>query len=243
MKFNYSIAEHTFELVSEKEQVHSFFAGYRTNDAPEFSISVGQADIEREKEKLSKSKFDPNAGDVRIGDVSFELVAIYRALCERLVENDILLFHSSAISIDGEAVLFTAPSGVGKSTQSRLWKEYFGDRVTIINDDKPLLKISDGKAVVYGTPFSGKSHLHINTSADVKAIVVLHQDSENNIRRLSRDEAFALLLKQAHRPEPVPKLFKALELVSALANCDVYSLGCNISYDAVRLVYKTIFGG
>ena len=73
--------------------------------------------------------------------------------------------------MDGEAYIFTAVSGTGKSTHAMLWREVFGERVRMINDDKPLIRITpEGKAVVYGTPWDGKHHLSKNSAFPLKAI-------------------------------------------------------------------------
>lgn len=69
-----------------------------------------------------------------------ETLAVYRKIVTRLVFSDILLIHGSAIAVDGKAYLFTAPSGTGKSTHTRMWREYFKDRAVMVNDDKPLNK-------------------------------------------------------------------------------------------------------
>ena len=152
-----------------------------------------------------------------------------------------ILFHSSALEIDGKAVLFTAPSGIGKSTHASLWRRCFGKRVRMINDDKPLLKI-DNNVTIFGTPYGGKDNLQNNISSTAVAIVVLHQASENSITKLSAEEAFPLLLNQTYRSSTIEGMTKTLPLVDTLSHLPVYSLGCTISDEAVMLVYNTLFG-
>ncbi len=82
---------------------------------------------------------------------------------------DTVLFHGSALAIDGDGYLFTAKSGTGKSTHTRLWRERFGDRVVMINDDKPLLHIDAGSVIAYGTPWNGKHRLGTNASVPLRA--------------------------------------------------------------------------
>ena len=201
-------------------------------------IAVSKEDIQRENE---------DGGMWSAGYL--ESLAIYRKICERLLDEDIILFHCSAMELDGKAYLFTAPSGTGKSTHTRLWREVFGDRVTMINDDKPLLHISKGKtdgAVqsamvrVYGTPYAGKDGLQTNTSAPVAAIVILHQATENTIERLSERVAYPTLLNQTYRRNDPAGMMKTLELVGVLAKLPLYSLGCTISEEAVMMAYQRI---
>ncbi len=209
------------------------FRDYKTDEQAEFIITTEQADIDFERSRATSDGFS---------DSYLETLAVYRKLCEKLIEDDIVLFHCSALEIDGTAYLFTAPSGTGKSTHTRLWREYFGSRVTMINDDKPLLKIDDNKITVYGTPYGGKDRIQTNTSAKVGGIVILHQAKENTIRRITPKEAYPMLFNQTHRPSDISKLTRTMELVQAIAKLPIYSLGCNISSEAVELCYNSLTG-
>ena len=171
-----------------------------------------------------------------------ESLAIYRKISHKFLEHDILLFHCSALEIDGKAVLFTAPSGTGKSTHARLWREHFPDRVRTINDDKPLLKIDGQSIEVYGTPYGGKDGLQKNISAPAAAIVILEQGKENEICRLTMKEAYPMLLNQTYRRKDAEGLIRTMDLVGSVARIPVYHLSCNISEEAVELVYKTLKG-
>ena len=169
-----------------------------------------------------------------------ESLAIYRKICEYLLDDDIILFHCSALELDGKAYLFTAPSGTGKSTHARLWRERFGERVTMINDDKPLLEVRDSGITVYGTPFAGKENLQTNTSAPVAGIVILHQAPENSIRRMTPREAYPMLLNQTYRRKDPEGMIRTLDLVQKVSELPIYSLGCTISQEAVELAYRAL---
>ena len=95
-----------------------------------------------------------------------------------------VLLHSSFIKYKDSAILFTAPSGVGKSTQARLWCELEG--AELINGDKSAVYTDE----VCGIPFSGSSGVQLNKSAPPRAIVYLAQAKENSIKRLYGKEAF-----------------------------------------------------
>lgn len=227
--FNAEIAEHVITIDNKYDYIRDYFSGYITDKPSDFTVCVSDEEIAAE-----------NTDDLDWSSAYLETLAIYRKICEKLLDDDLILFHSSALSIDGQAVLFTAPSGTGKSTHARLWREHFGDRVTMVNDDKPLLKIADD-ITVYGTPYGGKDNLQINTSAPVKAVVILHQAKENTVRRLSANEAYPTLLSQTYRVSSIEGMTKTMPLVGKLSHIPVYSLGCDISYDAVELVYNEIF--
>ena len=83
------------------------------------------------------------------------------------------LLHASAVVIDNKAYLFSADSGTGKSTHTKLWQKCFGDKALIINDDKPAIKIENGICYAYGTPFSGKTDENLNMKFPLQAICLL----------------------------------------------------------------------
>lgn len=173
-------------------------------------------------------------------DAYLESLAVYRKICERLLEENILLFHCSALCMDGQAYLFTAPSGTGKSTHARLWRERFGHRVTMINDDKPLLEVGTDRVTVYGTPYAGKDGLQTNISAPVGGIIVLYQASDNVIQPMNAMQAYPILLNQTYRRQDPQGMIRTMDLVRQLAELPVYSLGCTISTEAVELAYQTL---
>lgn len=108
-----------------------------------------------------------------------------------LVQNQGVLFHCSYIELDGGAILFTAPSGVGKSTQAELWRKFRG--VKIINGDRAALRIRDDRVEAWGVPFSGSSGISHRSCLPVWAIVCLSQAPENTIRSLTGVRAFRML--------------------------------------------------
>lgn len=223
------IADHVFSIDTTYLPIRALFRDYLTPEPPEFTLSVSPEEIRAER---------PDGAPESLSQQ--ERLAIYRKLCEALLADDILLFHSSALAMDGKAILFAAPSGTGKSTHARLWRECFGGRVTMINDDKPLLKVREDAVTVYGTPYAGKEGLHANASAPVAAIVLLRQGPENLIKPLSPGEAFPRLLDQAYRPRDGAKLARTLPLVRRLASLPVYALECTISRAAAELVHTTL---
>ena len=111
-----------------------------------------------------------------------------------LLSKEVMILHSSFIIHNNESILFTAPSGTGKSTQASLWEKYKG--AEIINGDRSAIGTRNGEYFAYGLPFCGSSNICKNKEAPLKAIVVLKQAKENSVRRLSKIEAFKILLGQ-----------------------------------------------
>ena len=111
-----------------------------------------------------------------------------------LLSKEVMILHSSFIIHNNQSILFTAPSGTGKSTQASLWEKYKG--AEIINGDRSAIGTRNGEYFAYGLPFCGSSNICKNKEAPLKAIVVLKQAKENSVRRLSKIEAFKILLGQ-----------------------------------------------
>lgn len=223
MKFS----DYRLEPTDRERQM--FFEWY----GKEEPIFVTQEEIRQEQHQT----------DTVFSEAYLESLALYRKLLERMSLDDVMMFHCSALTLDGRAYLFTAPSGTGKSTHAGLWRKRFGERVVMVNDDKPLLGVRGEKIIVYGSPYSGKEQLQTNTAAPVDGIVVLYQNPENIIRPLDAREAFPHLLIQSHRPRNAEGMHHILDILNRMTGLPVYSLGCTISDEAVRMAYQALTGG
>ncbi len=108
-----------------------------------------------------------------------------------LLPYDRVFLHASAIIDEGEAILFTAPSGGGKSTQAALWESVFG--AEILNGDKAIIATGETPLAVYGGPIAGSSEIYKNKKAPIKAIVYVQKGSRNEVIRLDDRRAFMVL--------------------------------------------------
>ncbi len=131
------------------------------------------------------------AGDkVRFFCLNNSLMLLYAFSTANL---DTLMMHASVIRNGDEGFVFLGKSGTGKSTHSRLWLEHI-EGSELLNDDNPVVRIIDGKAIVYGTPWSGKTPCYRNEEALLKGIVKLEQAPRNQIKTLSLLQAYAIVL-------------------------------------------------
>jgi hypothetical protein len=209
-----------------------FAEQYRFEGKAEMTVSIHRKDIRLEKERGEKGDFP---------DWYYETLAIERKFSEKALSFGVLLFHSSAIAVDGQGYLFSAPSGTGKSTHARLWREMLKDRAVMINDDKPFVRVIDGKPYVYGSPWNGKHRLDSNLSAPIAGVCFLSQAAENAIRPLSAKEAFSFLSKQIFYPTQKKAWERTVLAVKQLSNAlPYYHLQCNISEEAAELSYRTM---
>ena len=145
--------------------------------------------------------------------------------------------------MDGVAYLFTAKSGTGKSTHTRLWREMFGDRAVMVNDDKPFLKFTEEGVIACGSPWNGKHGLGNNIMVPLKAICVLERGESNVITRIDPKDALQMLFQQSSRPMNRALMPKYMELVDRLANSvEFYRLKCNMDPDAAKISYEAMSG-
>jgi len=152
------------------------------------------------------------------------------------------VIHASAIAYENQGIIFSADSGTGKSTHTGLWKERFGDKLTIVNDDKPALRFYDDEPYIFGTPWSGKTDINSNIKMPLKAIVFIRRSEKNRIQRLNVRDSIFNLTRQIWRPsydETIGE--KTLDVIDRLIqSVPVYMLHCNISQEAVDTVYDEI---
>ena len=160
----------------------------------------------------------------------------------QLLSHQGMMLHSSAVVVDEKAYLFSAPSGTGKSTHTRLWQQIFGDKAQVINDDKPALRCIDGTWYAYGTPWCGKDGININTKAPVAGICFLKQAPENKIRRLNNAEAVQNIIWQTMRRFRLEaNLDRMLTNVDSLVrNIPVFELENRPEIEAAMLSYETM---
>ena len=235
----YRIADKVVEVNSLYEEIHEYCSDYLTDENADYSVAITQADIDYEREKSAREDEIEGIPTRQFSDSYLEELAVYRKIAKKMIDFNTILFHGSVIAVDGIGYLFTAKSGTGKSTHTRLWREYFGERAVMVNDDKPLLHISDSGVIVYGTPYNGKHRLGSNISVPLKAICILTRAADNRIEPITREQAYTMLLQQVYRPADTLKMIQTLSLVDRLADSvKLYRLGCNMDISAAKIAYE-----
>lgn len=239
MKDTYKIGGKIIEIESIYDEVHKLCKDYKYCGNIDFSVKTSQSDIDSEREKSVSEDLKEGIPTRLFSDSYLETLAVYRKIAERMIEFNTILFHGSAVAVDGAGYLFTAKSGTGKSTHTRLWREYFGKRAVMVNDDKPLLQITENGVYIYGTPWDGKHHLSSNISVPLKSICILNRGTENNICSITKSEAYPILLQQTHRPMNTEKMQSVFTLLDKMCeHLKLYRLECNMNPDAVITAYN-----
>ncbi len=151
-----------------------------------------------------------------------------------------MVIHASAIAWEDKGILFSAPSGTGKTTQANLWKQHYNARE--LNGDRPAMRLIDGQPWVFGSPWSGGRPVYLNESAPIKAIVLLEQAPENKVRELSPIESLPRIMPRCFLPYYDKELMKiALDnLEKIVLNTSIYLLQCRPDREAVELIKQCV---
>lgn len=238
-EFTIELAGIPIRIRCRYEENRKFFREYLSEKKPLVEVEAQDADLRRIQEKNDALSRAEGSGKEILHQAYLENNAIHEQIAEKLTEFQVLLLHGSALCMDGSACIFIASSGTGKSTHARLWRQTFGSRVWMINDDKPLLRMEEEKAVVYGSPWNGKHCLGSNACAPLKAVVHLMRDPQNSISPLPGARAYELLMKHAFWSEKPQVRWSILALQKKILECvDFYELHCNMSPEAARTAWE-----
>lgn len=240
-EFTVSLAGFPMRVICRHEENRAFLEDYLTDRAPLFTVEPTAADLEKARRGFVAAYGIDDGAETSFSERFLENNALHALIAERLATYDTLLFHGSALCMDGQAFVFTAPSGTGKSTHARLWRRVFGDRVWMINDDKPLLRLEEGGVRVYGSPWDGKHRLSRNASAPLRAILRLYRSPENRLAPMERADAFQTLLGQGFASETPDSARHILALKTRLLDSTAfYSLYCNMEPEAALCAWKGV---
>lgn len=229
----YRIADLNIGVENQCDFTKEYMKDYLVKDVDvDFIVTV--TDEMREHEKSIAVE--------KVPEPYYELTAVLRSICETVLnKHDGFFLHCSCLEYKGKAIVFTAKSGTGKSTHSRLWREILGDKVTMINDDKPIVRFINGEFIIYGTPWNGKHSLSNNIKAPIKAIYYLHQAKENKVERCDPINSISKLLSQTILPNNKENMHALLSMLEKLVtNTPMFDLYCDISKDAVQAVLNSL---
>ncbi len=232
--FKCRIAELVVEFHNRHAYVYDRCKSYLCDEreASDIVISLTEEEIARESDGVETRK------------EALEFLALYRKLCERIVDFDGFLMHGAAIEAFGTGYIFCAPSGTGKTTHISYWARLHGRSMSVINGDKPIIRIKDGQPTVYGTPWCGKEGLNKNASAPLRNLCFIHRAEENSTVKISTDEALYEIMGQILLPDDPRAMLRLLELVDILlTKCEKYNIFCNMSIDAARVAFDAMTKG
>lgn len=242
-EFTMKLAGKVIAVSANFPTTREFCREYLWDGTPDLTVTATAEDIAFERQKSEKEDELEGIAPRQFSDAYLETLSVYRKIACWMLRHSTILFHGSAIGLDGECCLFTAKSGTGKSTHTRLWREVFGSRTVMVNDDKPLLQITDSGVRVCGTPWNGKHKLGSNMDLPLRAICILERGTENLIREITPREAFPMLLQQSYRPKDRAAMAQLLDLLDRLmTHVKFYKLRCNMDPQAAVVSAAAMLG-
>ena len=223
------LAELNIGIKNKYDYIKAMCRDYITKDKADFCVSASDDEIRAEGKGTD---FDKGY---------LETLAIYRKIAEKVVEYNGFLLHGVVVEVNKCGIAFLAKSGVGKSTHAMLWKELLNDKLTIINGDKPLVRIIDGKLFAYGTAWAGKEQMHTNAKTELRKICFIERSEQNECILMKKDMVFERLIKQIYLPTDKSLVYLILGyLGTMIENCDFYLIKCNTDISSAKTAYEGI---
>ena len=238
-EFHIEIAGWTFYVNSLFESTRDYCKNYLTDRRADYAVTVTREDLIREQAALDAEAREEGLKRRKFTDPFLERAVIQRKIAELLLPHGIFLLHGSTVAVDGQAYLFTAKCGTGKSTHTKLWRQVFGDRAVMVNDDRPFLKLTEAGILACGSPWSGKHGLDSNVTLPLKGICILERGLKNRIRRITPEEGLPLLLHQGglHDGPDCGDL-----VCAAASRTALWQMDCNMEAEAALLSWQTMAG-
>ena len=225
------------------QSTREYCRSYLSHKEAELFVTVTAEDLTFQQALLEQEAMEEGLKLRKFTEPFLERATIQRKVADALLERNTLMVHGSTVAVDGRAYLFTAPCKTGKSTHTRLWRELFGERAVMVNDDMPFLLIAPTGILAYGSPWSGKHGLAANICVPLQGICFLDRGKENEIHRLETERGLPALRRQVHTPVNGDLLQKAHALADKLAgNVPLWEMYCNTQPDAARVSYLAMSG-
>ena len=238
MDFKISLAGVTVGIHSIYDAVYKLCRDYLAEGEESFRVEICDEDIAYEREKSVREAHIEHRIEQDFPAPYLETLAVYRQIASNMLTHNVFLMHGSAVAVNGEAFLFTAPSGTGKTTHTRLWLENIPGAF-VVNGDKPLIRAEDSGCTVCGTPWAGKEGWNTNATVPLRAICILERGEKNHISPLTFSQAFPAFFAQVYRSSNRADTMKTMELIKKLSRTvRLYRLSCNMDPDAAAVAFE-----
>lgn len=284
MDFKIGLAGRTVGVTSIYNEVYELCRDYIINvENEDFHVTTSENDIDFERVKSIREAIYEGIEPVDYERPYCETLAVYRKIAVEMLKYDTWLMHGAVVGVndscgdvgdadvsgdvgascdkasdaiaDCQAVLFTAQSGVGKTTHMNLWLKHIPGAF-VINGDKPLLRfVKDDscdnrdngcdsehigvRCEVCGTPWAGKEALQTNVISPLKAICFIERGDTNEIERVAFEDVYPMLLQQVYRPSDPQAMMKTMELVKKLGTAiPLYRMKCTMEPEAAQVAYE-----
>ncbi len=237
MFFKIAIAGVTVAIQSLYDEIYTLCRDYLTEGDEAFTVTVRPEDIAFEREKSVREALVERRPVMEFPAPYLETLAVYRQIAVRMLDYDTCLMHGAAVAVENEAFLFTAPSGVGKTTHMKLWLDHIPNAF-VVNGDKPLIRVKESGCTVCGTPWAGKEGFQTNVTVPLRAVCLLQRGEQNRIEPLSFSEAYPVLFQQIYKPSAREDVLKTMTLIKRLSQTvRFYRLTCNMEPRAAFVAF------
>lgn len=249
-----NVAEHTtdfiqvtiagikFEIECIDRKSYSFFRRYLSSfKHPDQIISVSRNEIDDRRRVISYTNDGSLTSITTDSDLIIERCLIHEKIANIIPMYNALLMHGAVISKNECAYMFSASSGVGKTTRAKVWLDEYPDSI-VINGDKPFIRIDGDNVLACGTPWCGKEGWNSNVIVPLRAIYLIERadDGESSIEEISLGKAFPFLLQQTFIPNEACMIRKTFILLKAMeGKVKFFKLRSAPTQEAIRLAYET----
>ena len=241
--FRIKLAGRVLEVTSLYESTRDYCRAYLTEEEPNAFAVIAPEDLIFEQAVLDEEARQEGMKRRKFSDPFLDRAAIQRKTADFLLTQSTLMLHGSTVAVDGKAYLFTAGCGTGKSTHTRFWRETFGSRAQMVNDDKPFLQLSGSGVLACGAPWSGKHGLDTNITVPLQGICILERGATNRIFPISPEEALPMLLHQSHESENSALQSLSRDLCCRIARTvPLWRMECTKSPEAAAVAYSAMSG-
>ena len=225
------IAELPIGIDNKYAYVRELASEYLTDEEPLFTVFATDTELEEERGR----------NECNFSNGYLESIVAYRKIAEQLPKYDAFVFHGAILNYDGNAYAFTARSGVGKTTHTRLWLSEFSDMTHYLNGDKPVIRIIDGQPFAAGTPWRGKEKYGVNEIAPLKGIALLSRGEKNLAEPIDPTVGVLRMMSQIY----LPTEREAVQLTMRLADRVIRSvkfveLKCNMDPEAAYVAREAL---
>lgn len=232
----YKISDFLFEIKTNSSAVKEILKDYESDESfSDFSFSINNEQI---YDEIPDAK-----GSYKRSFL--EAVAIQRTVASWIVNNNAFVLHSACFDVDGVGVAFAAHSGTGKTTHMNLWKKLLGNRMIVVNGDKPIVRFFDNEPDIpyaYGTPWNGKEHMGCNMRTKLKHICFIERSQTNYTEKIDKAEIVDRIFNQVYIPKDPVAVMNTMQLIDRLlSQCNLWKIHCNMDIEAAEVAYKTIF--
>ena len=228
------IADFNVEILCRGGYLKTQLKNYLTEfDQADFSFKVLDEDIEKEM----GSPFIENKQKA-------ESLAACRKLVTLSASQKTFLLHAAVFKVENRGIALIADSGTGKTTHMKLWKELLGEKLTIINGDKPIVRIIDDTPFAYGTPWCGKEGYTSTEKVALTDLCFIKRSEENKTVKIEKGDAAKRLFSHVMLPVGSEELLRMAEMLdTSVNNCNVWEIYCNTDISAAEAARQAILKG